>query len=99
MTMKILCKVIEVDGYKWSCPSFVAHVAAADAFTRNIHRRCRFGNHSNLTADAAPDWSKTGSRVEWSRKWRLRRTDIPFINSGSNDMHSYTLTGIKDRCC
>jgi len=31
--------------------------------------RRRFGNHSNLTADAAPDRSKTGRRRRRRRKW------------------------------
>lgn len=57
-TMKILCEVIEVDGYKWSlaCPIRCCRCA----LPRNVRRR--FGNHSNLTADAAPD---RGQRQRW----------------------------------
>lgn len=43
---RIICKVIEVDGNKWTCPSVVVWYRRR-RHTTHDHRR--FGNHSNLT--------------------------------------------------
>lgn len=79
--MKILCKVIEVDEYKWFLALYLCCRCALPRYTFAARCRRRFGNHSNLTADAAPDHGQRRRRRAAEVAKTLRRTDIPFIKS------------------